>query len=118
MELVEIIDLIDFTKSSLWWAILIIAGIPTMWNIVARTEYNTHFLTKLFGGPYRGCYALAAWILICTSYRVVVYDYRYHGKIKISLDSLLTTTKTKKKESLMQLTTKKYWNYQSNISSH
>lgn len=25
---------------------------PTWWNIVARAEYRTHFLTKLFGGQY------------------------------------------------------------------
>ena len=56
-------------------------------------------------------------------YAQIFSDIRTHevNKTKISLDSLLTTTsttKTKKKESLMQLTTKKYWNYQSNISFH
>lgn len=35
---------------------------PTFWNIVARLEYNTHFLTKLAGGAKRGCYLLAATI--------------------------------------------------------
>jgi hypothetical protein len=32
---------------------------PIFWNVVARLEYKTHFLTKLWGSPYRGCYFLA-----------------------------------------------------------
>lgn len=34
----------------------------TQASIVARTEYNTHFLTRIFRSPYYGCYALAVTI--------------------------------------------------------
>jgi phosphatidylethanolamine N-methyltransferase len=32
---------------------------PIFWNVMARLEYKTHFLTKMWGSPYRGCYFLA-----------------------------------------------------------
>ncbi|KAJ5909083.1 Phosphatidyl-N-methylethanolamine N-methyltransferase, partial [Penicillium taxi] len=39
-----------------------IAFNPIFWNIVARAEYNNRTLTRIFGGPYRGCYFLAVTI--------------------------------------------------------
>ncbi|KKY25099.1 putative methylene-fatty-acyl-phospholipid synthase [Phaeomoniella chlamydospora] len=50
---------IDFSDRNLWISAAAIAFNPIFWNIVARQEYHTHFLTKIFGSPYRGCYALA-----------------------------------------------------------
>ncbi|CAH6723538.1 phosphatidyl-N-methylethanolamine N-methyltransferase [[Candida] jaroonii] len=51
-----------------------IAFNPIFWNIVARLEYNTHFLTKICGGAYNGCYLLALTIFSLGIYR----DYVYH----------------------------------------
>ncbi|KAJ5684785.1 uncharacterized protein N7477_001130 [Penicillium maclennaniae] len=53
---------VDFSAPSLALSAATIAFNPIFWNIVARAEYNTHFLTRIFGGPYRGCYFLAVTI--------------------------------------------------------
>lgn len=47
-----------------WFQITVglVAFNPIFWNIVARLEYRTHFLTKLAGGAKRGCYLLAVMI--------------------------------------------------------
>ncbi|ODM21720.1 Methylene-fatty-acyl-phospholipid synthase [Aspergillus cristatus] len=52
-------DFVDFSQSSLQVTALSIAFNPIFWNIVARTEYRNHFLTRIFGSPYYGCYFLA-----------------------------------------------------------
>ncbi|OMJ24547.1 Phosphatidyl-N-methylethanolamine N-methyltransferase [Smittium culicis] len=41
-----------------------IAFNPLFWNLVARLEYNTSKLTKLFGGAKQGCYVLGATIIL------------------------------------------------------
>jgi phosphatidylethanolamine N-methyltransferase len=41
-------------------ALALITFNPVFWNIVARLEYKTHFLTRTFCGSARvGCYFLA-----------------------------------------------------------
>lgn len=50
---------------------------PIFWNIVARLEHKTHFLTKIAGGAYRGCYVLAAIIFSLGIYR----DHIYHDAL-------------------------------------
>jgi len=42
---------------------------PTIWNIIARLEYNTHFLTKIFRNKYIACYFLAICIFIASQFR-------------------------------------------------
>eukprot|EP01100_Stratorugosa_tubuloviscum_P000864 TRINITY_DN1193_c0_g1_i1.p1 TRINITY_DN1193_c0_g1~~TRINITY_DN1193_c0_g1_i1.p1 ORF type:complete len:225 (+),score=60.21 TRINITY_DN1193_c0_g1_i1:96-770(+) len=42
---------------------------PIWWNAVARREYKSKFLTKLCGGPYNGCYLLAAAIFLTSLFR-------------------------------------------------
>lgn len=50
-----------------------IAFNPIFWNIVARLEYNTHFLTKICGGARNGCYLLALTIFSLGIYRDIIY---------------------------------------------
>ncbi|KAJ6016716.1 Phospholipid methyltransferase [Penicillium sp. IBT 35674x] len=52
-------DIVDLSSNSLLLSAATIAFNPIFWNIVARAEYNNHVLTRIFGGAYRGCYALA-----------------------------------------------------------
>lgn len=59
------------------YAIATISFNPIFWNIVARLEFKNHFLTKLTGSPYRGCYLLAATIFSLGIYR----DSIYHGAL-------------------------------------
>ncbi|ODV67511.1 hypothetical protein HYPBUDRAFT_106898 [Hyphopichia burtonii NRRL Y-1933] len=59
------------------YAIVTISFNPIFWNIVARLEFKNHFLTKLTGSPYRGCYLLAATIFSLGIYR----DSIYHGAL-------------------------------------
>ncbi|KAL2419721.1 Phosphatidyl-N-methylethanolamine N-methyltransferase [Exophiala dermatitidis] len=58
----EKVGFIDTSAQSLYVAAAAIAFNPIFWNVVARLEYNTHFLTKIFRSPYYGCYALAVTI--------------------------------------------------------
>jgi methylene-fatty-acyl-phospholipid synthase len=59
--------------NQLYYAIACISFNPIFWNIVARLEYNTHFLTKLAGSAKTGCYVLAATIFSLGIYRDHVY---------------------------------------------
>ncbi|ANZ76546.1 BA75_03658T0 [Komagataella pastoris] len=59
---------------------------PTFWNIAARTEYNTHLLTKLaFNKPKFGCYLLALTIFSLGLFR----DYLYEKALKNQVSSVL-----------------------------
>ncbi|KAJ1674499.1 Phosphatidyl-N-methylethanolamine N-methyltransferase [Spiromyces aspiralis] len=55
--------MIDFSRPSLWISAGSIVFNPLFWNIAARQEYKTKWITKLAGNqPRCGCYALAATI--------------------------------------------------------
>lgn len=56
-------QLVDLGQKSLFVSAAAIAFNPTFWNIVARREYRTRFMTKAFGGNAQAaCYCLAATI--------------------------------------------------------
>ncbi|KAH9821228.1 phospholipid methyltransferase-domain-containing protein [Melampsora americana] len=55
-------ELIDFHQTDLWISLISIIFNPLFWNIVARKEHSTRFLTKLFRSPYRACYFLGTLI--------------------------------------------------------
>lgn len=59
------------------FAVATIAFNPIFWNIVARFEYNTHFLTKIAGSAKTGCYLLAITIFSLGIYR----DHVYHDAL-------------------------------------
>ncbi|KAK3818414.1 MAG: phospholipid methyltransferase-domain-containing protein [Benniella sp.] len=49
---------------------------PTFWNIVARKEYRSKFITRMFGGNgLYGCYALAATIFTLGLIRDAIFKY-------------------------------------------
>ncbi|CAH2352328.1 phosphatidyl-N-methylethanolamine N-methyltransferase [[Candida] railenensis] len=64
---------VDFSKPDIVFAIQSIAFNPIFWNIVARLEYKTHFLTKVAGGARNGCYLLALTIFSLGIFRDHVY---------------------------------------------
>ena len=70
------LDYVQWTPL-LKFAVATILFNPIFWNIVARLEHRTHFLTKLAGGAYNGCYLLAATIFLLGIYR----DHVYHGAL-------------------------------------
>ena len=70
----EKIGTIDTSPTSLYIAAAAIAFNPVFWNVVARQEYHTHFLTKIFGSPYYGCYALAVVIFGLGIFRDHLYN--------------------------------------------
>jgi len=52
--------LIDFSKPTFWVAFVSFMFAPIYWNIVARFEYHTGVITKIFcGAKYLACYLLA-----------------------------------------------------------
>ncbi|PGH19120.1 hypothetical protein AJ80_04198 [Polytolypa hystricis UAMH7299] len=67
-------EYVDFSQKSLQIAALAIAFNPIFWNIVARQEYHNHFLTRIFGSPYRGCYFLAVVIFSIGLIRDHIYN--------------------------------------------
>ena len=44
----DLLSLVDFSQNSFWYAVAIIIVAPTIWNTLARLEFYTHFLTKVF----------------------------------------------------------------------
>ncbi|KAJ5212678.1 Phospholipid methyltransferase [Penicillium cinerascens] len=67
-------NFVDFSAPSLALSAATIAFNPIFWNIVARAEYNNHILTRIFGGPYKGCYFLAFTIFSLG----ILRDHVYH----------------------------------------
>ncbi|KAI1290460.1 Phosphatidyl-N-methylethanolamine N-methyltransferase [Mortierella claussenii] len=54
---------VDWSDNRMWLAVASIIFNPTFWNIVARREYRSKFITRMFNGNrLYGCYALAATI--------------------------------------------------------
>lgn len=58
---------------SFYYAIVTIVFNPVFWNVVARLQFRTHFLSAAVGGAYRGCYLLALAIFALGIYRDHVY---------------------------------------------
>lgn len=73
----NITDYVDI-NNQLLYSLGCIAFNPIFWNIVARAEFNTHFLTKICGGAKKGCYLLAFTIFSLGIYR----DYVYHNALE------------------------------------
>ncbi|GAB1315915.1 Phosphatidyl-N-methylethanolamine N-methyltransferase [Madurella fahalii] len=72
---VSLAELVDFDQRSFYISAAAIAFNPTFWNIVARREYRTKFLTRLFGGNAQtACYALAATIFSIGVVRDFLYE--------------------------------------------
>lgn len=69
----EKIGFLDASQQSLYISAAAIAFNPIFWNIAARQEYNTHFLTKIFRSPYYGCYALGVIIFALGIFRDSLY---------------------------------------------
>ncbi|KAJ5248697.1 hypothetical protein N7468_000148 [Penicillium chermesinum] len=90
-------NFIDFSPTSLLVAVIAIAFNPIFWNVAARAgklyftpptkwdayfcnlangqpEYNSHILTRIFGGPYNGCYFLAVVIFSLGILRDHIYQ--------------------------------------------
>ncbi|CCE63840.1 hypothetical protein TPHA_0F03600 [Tetrapisispora phaffii CBS 4417] len=55
----DLFESINFDDQNLKISLLLVAFNPIFWNLVARLEFSTHFLTKLAGNAKRGCYILA-----------------------------------------------------------
>ena len=65
-------SLIDFSEPLFIKAAILIIAAPTIWNIVARAEYYTHFLRKLTSSRYVACYIIALWVFGFSTYRDLV----------------------------------------------
>jgi hypothetical protein len=67
-------NVVDFSKHSFWLCVASIAFAPLFWNIVARSEYKTKWMSRLFGSAYTACYTLAAIIFLLSLERDWAYD--------------------------------------------
>ncbi|KAJ2444015.1 Phosphatidyl-N-methylethanolamine N-methyltransferase [Coemansia sp. RSA 2424] len=66
--------LVDFSQASLWLALSSITFNPLVWNVAARHEHHTRWLTKLCGGARQGCYAIAVAIFTMGLLRDALYS--------------------------------------------
>ncbi|KAL5598607.1 hypothetical protein BROUX41_003466 [Berkeleyomyces rouxiae] len=74
MNGLRLVDLVDFDQTSLYISAGSIMFNPLFWNIVARREYRTKFLTRLFGGNAQtACYFLAGTIFSLGIVRDLLY---------------------------------------------
>ncbi|SPO05033.1 probable OPI3 - methylene-fatty-acyl-phospholipid synthase [Cephalotrichum gorgonifer] len=74
MASLAISDLVDLDQRSLYISAFSIMFNPLFWNIVARQEYRTRILTRIFAGNSRAaCYFLAATIFSLGLVRDYVY---------------------------------------------
>ncbi|SCU79080.1 LAFA_0B00584g1_1 [Lachancea sp. 'fantastica'] len=80
---IELLSDIDGSEKNLQMALFFVVFNPTFWNIVARLEYNTHFITKIAGSAKRGCYLLAFTIFSLG----IVRDYFYHQALGLQKTS-------------------------------
>ncbi|XP_011424446.3 phosphatidylethanolamine N-methyltransferase isoform X1 [Magallana gigas] len=55
--------LISFSDRNLWISVTTIMFNPLFWNVVARREYRRQTVSRLLGGPRKGCVALALTIV-------------------------------------------------------
>ncbi|KAG0064337.1 Phosphatidyl-N-methylethanolamine N-methyltransferase [Linnemannia elongata] len=66
---------VDLSNPWFWISVFSIAFNPFFWNVVARREYKTKFITKFFkGNRYYGCYALAAVIQTLGAIRFLTFE--------------------------------------------
>ncbi|KAJ2742576.1 Phosphatidyl-N-methylethanolamine N-methyltransferase [Coemansia sp. BCRC 34301] len=66
--------LVDFSQASLWLVLASITFNPTAWNVAARREHHTRWLTKLCGGAQQGCYTIAVSIFTLGILRDALYN--------------------------------------------
>ncbi|XP_073504595.1 phosphatidylethanolamine N-methyltransferase [Phyllobates terribilis] len=59
----------DLTDYNFLFAVACIIFNPLFWNVVARWEYHTQALSRIFGSPYVACYILGALIICLAIFR-------------------------------------------------
>ncbi|KAJ2486330.1 Phosphatidyl-N-methylethanolamine N-methyltransferase [Coemansia sp. RSA 2050] len=82
--------LVDLSQASLWLAIASITFNPTAWNVAARREHHTRWLSNLCGGARQGCYTIAIAIFSMGILRDALYNQALNDQPSASwLDSPL-----------------------------
>lgn len=80
---------VDWTEYHFLVALASICFNPIFWNVMARLEYKTHFLTRMWGSPYSGCYFLAVVIFSLGLLRDQLYSFsRIHSLTYLPLSFL------------------------------
>lgn len=67
-----VIPYVNECEPTLGMAVVTIIMAPLIWNCLARLEYFTSFLSKVFLGRRSGCLVLGAWIFSFSIYRDAV----------------------------------------------
>eukprot|EP00033_Pygsuia_biforma_P002335 GCRY01002583.1.p1 GENE.GCRY01002583.1~~GCRY01002583.1.p1 ORF type:complete len:275 (+),score=49.11 GCRY01002583.1:65-826(+) len=73
LALKELSPYIDFSQLTILGSMLFFVANPLIWNIIARTQYRSKWMTKLFGDKYRACYFLACCIFTAGIYRDFIF---------------------------------------------
>jgi hypothetical protein len=65
--------LVDVQQPSFLISIASMILVPVYWNLIARTEHKTRWLSSLCRSPYIGCYLLAFTIFLFSGIRDFLY---------------------------------------------
>ncbi|KAF9909172.1 Phosphatidyl-N-methylethanolamine N-methyltransferase [Lobosporangium transversale] len=81
---------VDWSDKRMWFSVASIIFNPTFWNIVARKEYRSKFITRLFNGnSLYGCYALAATIFTLGLIRDAIFKHAIDNQPKAECMNIL-----------------------------
>ncbi|KAI0567220.1 Phosphatidylethanolamine N-methyltransferase [Gracilaria domingensis] len=64
---------IEIGDIAFWQAVIVIFLQPLIWNCIARLEYYTRILSRVFIKPIIGVYVLALWIFLAGLYRDTLF---------------------------------------------
>ncbi|KAG0303638.1 Phosphatidyl-N-methylethanolamine N-methyltransferase [Dissophora globulifera] len=81
---------VDWSDNRIWFSVASIIFNPTFWNIVARREYHTRFITNIFkGNRFYSCYTLAATIFTLGLIRDAIFKIAIDHQPKAECMSML-----------------------------
>lgn len=65
----DLSQFVDLTEYNFLFATACIIFNPLFWNVVARWEYHTRALSRVFGSPYVACYILGILLIFLAIFR-------------------------------------------------
>jgi len=81
----SLLGLVEWGDAKLWASVAATAWCPTFWNIAARREHRTRFMSKALGGAYPACYTMAATIFTFSLVRDWVFNVAIDSQPSLAL---------------------------------
>lgn len=85
-------QIVDLSLPSFWVSVGTILLMPTLWNVIGRSEYNFQWITNLCGGSIKAGVRLVGTIIFTLSmYRNLLYKMAIDEQPVLELDSNIST---------------------------